>query len=198
MSFLGIYSRKSIGLLQGSLLKYNQTLVCGSSLSMYSRQAGKAPAHGGKAKKGVDAFDEDTEGQIQQTKISKQSMTKIIQRFTKIYKKPEKSAPQTEEEQKLRKFITGFNKYRQEIINRRDKESRDKLNLQWEAVMELPEDLRKIAMLIDTHDEQPALLQHLTWTPPTKGDPKQKIQMKKKDKSLKRSQRFIENTGSQS
>jgi len=149
--------------------------------------------HQNQQKKKFGIAEEDDEINVA-SKYSKQSATKVITRFSKIWRRPEHPSvitKRSEEEKQLREFIYKFNTYRKEVIARRDKEEEDKMNLQWEAIMELPEDLRKIALLVDTHDEQPALIPLLTLTPPTPFNPKKKMQFKKKDKSLKRSERLI-------
>eukprot|EP01133_Synstelium_polycarpum_P007209 gene7209-8373_t len=137
-----------------------------------------------------DDFDSD-EGMVD-SKVSKPSMDKIKQRFTKEYKRPDKATqgPQSEEEKTIRLFIHKFNEYRSEIQDKRDREEMEKSNYQWEAVAELPEDLRKIAMYVDTHEDMPDWIPMWTLTPPTE-NPTPKIVLKKKVQVTKRSEETL-------
>ncbi|KAN0055746.1 hypothetical protein ACTA71_011632 [Dictyostelium dimigraforme] len=124
-------------------------------------------------------------------KVSKASYQKIIQRFQTLFRRPENvDKNESDEEKQLRKTIYNFTLYSNEIIKERDREEKAKLDYQWDAIMELPEDLRKIALLIETDQEMP-LIEFLYDTPPTKDDPKKSIQLKKKDKSIKPSEREL-------
>ncbi|EGC33130.1 hypothetical protein DICPUDRAFT_81065 [Dictyostelium purpureum] len=127
-------------------------------------------------------------------KVSKGSYQKIISGFTQKFRRPDQiNTKRSEEEVKLRKIIYEYEKYSKDISKRRDQEEVEKLRYQFDAVMELPEDLRKIALLVDTRDEQPELIQFLTDTPPTKTNPKENIQLKKKDPTIKSSKKLFLN-----
>ncbi|EFA79066.1 hypothetical protein PPL_08536 [Heterostelium album PN500] len=138
-----------------------------------------------------DDFDDD-DGKVVESKISKTSMDKIKQRFTSTFKRPDldKQPEQTEEEKELRLFIHQYDKYRKEIEKRRDDEEKYAMHYQWEAIAELPEDLRKTAMLVDTHDDAPDWIPFWTLTPPSE-DPASKMVMKKKVKAKKRSEELL-------
>ncbi|GAM24160.1 hypothetical protein SAMD00019534_073350, partial [Acytostelium subglobosum LB1] len=138
-----------------------------------------------------DDFADDDQGEPETT-ISKASMDKIKQRFTAAFKRPDitKQAPPTEEEEALRLSMYHYEQYRQKLLDKKDAEEKQKLHYQWEAVAELPEDLRKTAMLVDTHDDAPDWIPFWTTTPPSK-DPQSKIVYKKKEKPKKRSEELL-------
>eukprot|EP01132_Coremiostelium_polycephalum_P010818 gene10818-13254_t len=186
MSFISIYARKSIGLnAQRFLTGSRVSKIIPQQIQYYRARP-------------TEEDDDDDDSGVKASKISQASTTKIVQRFTKIWKRPEKIAKITQEEKDLRKFMYDFEQYRQKIIDKKDKEELDKLLLQWEAVAELPEDLRRIAMLVDTLDPQPGYFPYLTKTPPTPYDPKDRIVLKKKDPKVKRSESLIIHLGSPS
>ncbi|KAM9991655.1 hypothetical protein ACTFIZ_005065 [Dictyostelium cf. discoideum] len=128
-------------------------------------------------------------------KVSKTSYQKIIQRFQVLFKRPEiADKNESDEEKRLRLINYNYTQYSDQLKKEKEREEREKLDYQWEAVMELPEDLRKIALLVETDKEMP-LIPFLYDTPPTKGDPKKTIQLKKKDRNLKPSEReFLSNS----
>ncbi|KAK5576541.1 hypothetical protein RB653_007685 [Dictyostelium firmibasis] len=174
--------------------------TCRSIINLASKQQtqqifsvgyAKVVKKGRPGKKVQDEDQERVDSSKYDVKVSKASYQKIIQRFSTLFRRPDSiDLNRSDEEQELRKIIYNYNKYSEEIVVERDREEEEKLNHQWDAIMELPEDLRKIALLIQTDQEMP-LIPFLYDTPPTKVDPKKSVQLKKKDKSLKPSQREL-------
>ncbi|EGG22549.1 hypothetical protein DFA_04679 [Cavenderia fasciculata] len=183
MSSISLYCRRSIGTLFGQQNAFSLSANASNSLYRFGR-ARKVVGNPFLQEDDDEDFMEDSgdgEGD-QQQKLSKGSLDKIKQRFTKIYKRPQPTtAKPSAEEQQLRDIIKSYAKYSQETAQKRDDEEKEKSHLQWEAIAELPEDLRKIALLVDTHDEAPMPIPTWTLTPPSK-DPQSKIVWKKKDK----------------
>ncbi|KAN0007416.1 hypothetical protein ACTFIV_001304 [Dictyostelium citrinum] len=174
---------------------------CRSIINLASKQqlqqqfiAGYAAKVVKKGRSGKNTDEDEDRGDLSSKydiKVSKASYQKIIQRFQTLFKRPENvDKNEADEEKQLRANIYNFTLYSNELIKERENEEKDKLDYQWDAIMELPEDLRKIALLVETDQEMP-LIPFLYDTPPTKGDPKKQIQLKKKDKTIKPSQREL-------